>query len=71
MAAYGYETGNAVVRDGYADAVAFAAPFIADPDLVERFSGNLELGSSNPDTYYGGGAEGYVDYEGGPEQAAV
>lgn len=60
---YTFETGNAVVTDGFADAVAFAAPFISNPDLVERYSNDLKLSPSNPDTYYGGGAAGYVDYQ--------
>jgi N-ethylmaleimide reductase len=60
---YTFETGNAVVREGFADAVAFAAPFISNPDLVERFSNGLKLSPSNPDTYYSGGAAGYVDYQ--------
>ncbi len=59
---YNFETGNALVRDGFADAIAFGAPFISNPDLVERFSNDLKLSPSNPDTYYGGGAAGYVDY---------
>jgi N-ethylmaleimide reductase len=59
---YTFETGNALIQDGFADAVAFAAPFISNPDLVERFSDNLPLASSDRDTYYGGGAKGYVDY---------
>jgi len=59
---YTFETGNALIRDGFADAIAFATPFISNPDLVERFQGNIALNPSNRDTYYGGGAEGYVDY---------
>ncbi|HTO32375.1 MAG TPA: alkene reductase [Pararhizobium sp.] len=59
---YTFETGNALIRNGFADAIAFAAPFISNPDLVERFRGNLELSLSDRDTYYGGGAAGYIDY---------
>jgi N-ethylmaleimide reductase len=59
---YTFETGNALIRDGFADAIAFAAPFISNPDLVERFSEDLPLTPSDRDTYYGGGATGYVDY---------
>ncbi|CAH0342977.1 alkene reductase [Rhizobium sp. CECT 9324] len=59
---YTFETGNALVRDGFADAVAFGAPFISNPDLVERYGNGLTISPSNRDTYYGGGAEGYVDY---------
>jgi N-ethylmaleimide reductase len=59
---YTFETGNALIRDGFADAIALAAPFISNPDLVERFRGNLALSPSDRDTYYGGEAAGYVDY---------
>jgi hypothetical protein len=59
---YTFETGNALLRHGCADAVSFGAPFISNPDLVERFSKNLELSPSNPDSYYAGGATGHVDY---------
>jgi N-ethylmaleimide reductase len=36
-------TGNDLVRDGFADVVAFGAPFISNPDSVERFSDDLKL----------------------------
>jgi N-ethylmaleimide reductase len=68
---YTFESGNAVIRDGLADAVAFAAPFISNPDLVERFSKDIELTPSNPDTYYSGGAVGYSDYPAGIEQVGA
>lgn len=59
---YSFETGNALLREGFADAIAFAAPFISNPDLVERFRDNLPLSPSDRDTYYGGGEAGYLDY---------
>ncbi|MGO8267867.1 alkene reductase [Rhizobium ruizarguesonis] len=68
---YSFETGNALVRDGFADAVAFGAPFISNPDVVERFSNDLKLSPSNPDTYYSGGAAGYVDYPTAAEQVGA
>ena len=36
--------------------------FIANPDLVERFSVNGPLNEPNPETFYAHGPEGYVDY---------
>jgi 2,4-dienoyl-CoA reductase-like NADH-dependent reductase (Old Yellow Enzyme family) len=45
-----FETGNALVRNGFADAVAFGAPSISNPDLVERFSNDLKLSLGDPDT---------------------
>jgi N-ethylmaleimide reductase len=59
---YSFESGNALLRDGFADAIAFGAPFIANPDLVRRFSENLPLSPSDPSTFYGGNALGYLDY---------
>lgn len=56
------ESGNAILKEGTADLVSFGAPFIANPDLVERFKYNLPLSESNPDTYYTGGENGYADY---------
>ncbi|MGJ9424029.1 alkene reductase [Aeromicrobium sp. CF3.5] len=45
-----------------ADAVAVGRPLLANPDLVERWKSDADLNAPNPDTFYGGGAEGYVDY---------
>jgi N-ethylmaleimide reductase len=56
------ESGNAILKDGTADLVSFGAPFIANPDLVERFQHHLPLAESNRDTYYAGGENGYTDY---------
>jgi len=59
---YGLERANAVLNEGLADMVAFGQPFLANPDLVERFRRGNPLNKPNPATYYGGGAEGYTDY---------
>lgn len=53
---------NAAIASAAADAVAFGVPFIANPDLVERFRRDAPLNQANPDTFYGGGAAGYTDY---------
>ncbi len=42
------ESGNAILKEGIADLVSFGAPFIANPDLVERFKYNLPLSESQP-----------------------
>ncbi len=52
-----------LIIDGAADAVAVGRPFIANPDLVQRWESGAELAESNQQTWYGGGAEGYTDYE--------
>jgi 2,4-dienoyl-CoA reductase-like NADH-dependent reductase (Old Yellow Enzyme family) len=51
-----------VLADGVADAVAFGKLYIANPDLVARFAANAPLNPWNTATFYGGGAQGYVDY---------
>lgn len=50
------------LADGSADLFAFGRPFIANPDLVERFKTGAPLAEMNPATLYGGGSEGYTDY---------
>lgn len=56
------ESGNAILEEGTADLVSFGAPFIANPDLVERFEHHLPLSEGNRDTYYTGGENGYTNY---------
>lgn len=55
-------SGNAVLEAGIADAVAYGAGFIANPDLVTRFALDRASATGDPATFYAGGAEGYVDY---------
>ncbi len=55
-------TANAALAAGTADAVAFGIPFIANPDLVARLAADAPLNEPNPQTFYGKGAEGYLDY---------
>jgi len=47
---------------GLIDLAAFGQPFIANPDLVYRLENALPLNKPDRDTYYGGSAEGYIDY---------
>lgn len=56
------ESGNAILKDGKADLVSFGEPFIANPDLVERFQNDWPLSESDRDTYYSGGENGYITY---------
>ncbi|TMV91692.1 alkene reductase [Thioclava sp. BHET1] len=59
----GYDKAMAeqALSDGAA-AVAFGRPFIANPDLPNRFAKGAELNALDGDTLYGGGAKGYTDY---------
>jgi len=59
---YTKEQGNNAIQSGLADAVAFGAFFLANPDLPERFKIEGELNTPNPDTFYTQGEEGYLDY---------
>jgi N-ethylmaleimide reductase len=59
---YDLELATARLREGKADLFAFGRPFIANPDLVERFKLGAPLADLNPATLYGGGASGYTDY---------
>jgi len=53
---------NAVIAEGDADMVSFGVPFLANPDLPERFHANRALNEADPSTFYGGGTSGYTDY---------
>jgi len=59
---YTKDTAEAAIASGYADVIAFGRPFIANPDLVERFRLGVALSDLDPDTLYGGGSHGYTDY---------
>jgi N-ethylmaleimide reductase len=50
------------LAEGRADLIAFGRPFIANPDLPERLRRNAPLNEPDPNTFYGGGVPGYVDY---------
>ncbi|WP_028472824.1 alkene reductase [Nocardioides alkalitolerans] len=56
------ESAQAILDDDLADAVAVGRLFLANPDLPRRWQTGAELNEPNPDTFYGGGAEGYTDY---------
>ncbi|WP_110685855.1 alkene reductase [Salinicola aestuarinus] len=59
---YTAERAEAMIDAGYGDAAAFGRPYIANPDLVARFRQDADLNEPDPNTFYGGGAEGYTDY---------
>ena len=51
------------VASGRVDLVSFGRLFMANPDLVERLKLNAPLNSlMSQETFYGGGAHGYIDY---------
>jgi N-ethylmaleimide reductase len=63
---YDKAKGNQVLADSSADLVSFGRPFIANPDLPERFASDVPLNTPDPATFYGQGdrdlKKGYIDY---------
>ena len=64
MANLGYDKarGNAAIASGQADVIAYGVPFIANPDLVERYRTNAPLNVADEASFYGGAEKGYTDY---------
>ena len=64
IAAGGYtaEKAEQNIKEGYIDAVAFGRDYIANPDLAERIREGASLNEQHPQSFYGGGTEGYTDY---------
>jgi len=60
--AFNKETATQVLEDNYADLVSFGVPFIANPDLVERFKTGAALNAPDQETFYTPGEKGYIDY---------
>jgi len=59
---YTRESGDSTLANGAADAIVYGRPYIANPDLVERFAKQAPLNQLNVDRLYGGGPDGYSDY---------
>jgi N-ethylmaleimide reductase len=59
---YTKELAEDAIWSGEADLVSFGVPFIANPDLVERFVKNAPLNKADPSTFYSGEEKGYIDY---------
>ena len=56
------DTALNALSSGAADAVALGIPFIANPDLIERFRSGAPLAEPDVDTFYAGEAKGYIAY---------
>ncbi|MGF1606186.1 MAG: alkene reductase [Rhodothalassiaceae bacterium] len=50
------------LASGRADLICYGRPFLANPDLVDRFRLNAPLNQPDPSTFYGGTERGYTDY---------
>lgn len=60
---YTQETAEAAIASGDADLISFGRPFLANPDLVERFANGWPLADlPEMSTWYSHGPEGYADY---------
>jgi len=55
-------SGEAALADGSADAIIYGKPYVANPDLVERFRLGAPLAALDPATLYSPGPHGYTDY---------
>jgi 3-oxoacyl-[acyl-carrier protein] reductase len=56
------ERGTRLITAGFADSIAFGRPYIANPDLPERFLGGAPLNEISWPTVYAPGPKGYTDY---------
>ena len=61
---YDRERAEADLQSGDADLIAFARPFISNPDLVERLQAGEALADPDPANFYTPSKEGYTDYPG-------
>lgn len=59
---YDRAKGDAVLSAGTADLVSFGVPYVANPDLVERYRRGASLNVPDGSLFYGEGAHGYTDY---------
>jgi N-ethylmaleimide reductase len=53
---------RSALKAGEADLIAFARPFLANPDLVERMRADAALNAVDMATFYTPGPNGYTDY---------
>jgi N-ethylmaleimide reductase len=60
---YTKERAESDLQNGHADLIAFAKPFINNPDLAERFRNDWPLNENlDTTTFYTPGEKGYTDY---------
>lgn len=59
---YDRDSAERALNAGDTDLIAFARPFIANPDLVTRLQANAALNALDMATFYTPGAKGYTDY---------
>lgn len=59
---YDKARGEQTIANNIADAVAYGAIYISNPDLVERFKIDAPLNKIDPSVFYTQDAKGYTDY---------
>ena len=59
---YTAATGEAELKKGTAELIAYGAAFLANPDLPRRFELGADLNVPDRATMFGGGEKGYIDY---------
>lgn len=59
---YDAQSGHTAIVNGAADLVAYGVPFLANPDLPQRFRTGSTLNQPDQATFYGGAEQGYTDY---------
>lgn len=59
---YDENSGNATIAPGRADLIAFGVPFLANPDLPERYARHAGLNAPDQATLYAGEEKRYVEY---------
>tara|TARA_R110002096_G_scaffold173781_2_gene348125 strand:+ start:315162 stop:316286 length:1125 start_codon:yes stop_codon:yes gene_type:complete len=60
---YSPQQAEDAVDSGWADAVAFGRPWIPNPDLPARIAMGGPYREPIPESFYGGGAEGYTEFQ--------
>jgi N-ethylmaleimide reductase len=53
---------DAAIRNGEADLVAIGRPFLANPDLPQRYRIGAPLNAPDQGTFYAGEEKGFIDY---------
>lgn len=59
---YNLEKAEQAINAGLADMIGFGRPFVANPDLPERLRQGYPLAEHDPNTLFGGGEAGLIDY---------
>ncbi|MDB1125011.1 alkene reductase [Vibrio algarum] len=59
---YNADKAEHAINDGLADMIGFGRPFVANPDLPERLFHGYPLEEHDPNTLFGGGEKGLIDY---------